>query len=91
MNTLAQMMTSNELKALHIAKTRKAWSDEPYDSIYYVTVEDERGREKCFTVDAATFDKILEAAGEPGYTEPNYWTYDNVAIVWDDVFPPRMP
>ena len=53
---------------------------------YRVFTEDERGREKWRNVERFTFFRILEAAGEPGYTEPNYWTYDNRAIQWDDVY-----
>ncbi len=56
---------------------------------YSVFTENERGREQRREVTATEFWAIQEAAGEPSYTEPGYWTYDNRAIEWDDVLPPR--
>lgn len=48
-----------------------------------------KGSEKQREVDKPVFDKLMELAGEPTYTEPNYWQFDDVEIdwpiQWDDV------
>ena len=76
------MTTQPQLTALLI-------QGEPGRRHYRVYTHDERGREKHTEVDSAVFWAIQEAAGEPVYTEPGYWTYDNRAIEWDDVLPAR--
>lgn len=59
--------------------------------VYRVYWQDERGREKHTEVDSAVFWAIQDAAGDPTYTEPGYWAYDNRPIEWDDVLPSRNP
>jgi hypothetical protein len=44
--------------------------------IYRVYWQDESGREKNYTVDSDEFWQIHDAAGQPSYTEPGYWTYE---------------
>lgn len=76
------MTQQTELTALLI-------QGEPDKRRYRVYTQDDHGREKQREVEPAVFWAIHEAAGEPVYTEPGYWTYDNRPIEWDDVLPPR--
>ncbi len=71
-----------ELKALLI-------QGEPDKRKYRLFTEDARGREKWRDIDGAAFWRIQEAAGPADYTEPGYWSYENRAIEWDDVFESR--
>ena len=44
--------------------------------IYRVYWQDENGRERNYTTDSDEFWQIHDAAGQPSYTEPGYWTYE---------------
>ena len=44
--------------------------------IYRVYWQDESGREKNYTVDSDEFWQIHEAAGQPTYQEPGYFSYE---------------
>lgn len=49
---------------------------------------DSEGYEHQYTTNAAEFNAVMERAGEPTYTDGQYWAYDR-AIEWDDVLPAR--
>ena len=55
-------------------------------NVFTVWTEDTRGKQRGVTVDEWLFNRIQDVAGEPSYTEPGYWTYDNQPIQWSDVF-----
>ena len=44
--------------------------------IYRVYWQDESGREKNYTVHSDEFWQIHEAAGQPTYQEPGYFSYE---------------
>ena len=56
------------ITAIHMAKTRKAWSDE-YTDVPMAWVQQPDGREKFIEIDRPTFDMLLDMAGPSDYRE----------------------
>ena len=56
------------ITAIHMTKTRKAWSDE-FSMVPMAWKRDENGREEFVEIDRPTFDMLLDLAGPNDYRE----------------------